>query len=440
MPVPVRARVGHAEPGAAARLPEVQERELGPGKVVRAWEEEEVTRAAVASDGGGGGDAMRSVELCAGAGGLALATTQAGFAPLALLESDPVACETTTGNQQRGCQWVKTWPDVSPVDIRDFDYSSLTPGPVDLLSGGPPCQPFSVAGKHLGIDDDRDLFAEVARAMASLRPRAILIENTNGLARSNFQRQLRYICLQLTFPEERRVAGEHWETSLDRLERLAAAKPRGLRYAVSCAVLNAADYGGPQQRERLIIAGFRDGEGLPFAPPPATHSLDALLHDQWVTGEYWDRHKVSSRRRPKPPEKWKGRIDRLKDGKKPVGVRPWVTARDALVSLPEPVESDDGDFPNHRLQPGARAYPRHTGSCYDLPAKALKAGRHGVPGGENMLAYPDGAVRYFTIRECARLQTFPDDYFFSGSWRAMTRQLGNPVRQSCRVKDGHTLY
>src|SRR5207244_3004517 len=140
-----------------------------------------------------GEDAMRSVELCAGAGGLALATTQAGFMPLALLESDPTACATVTENQRRGSQWVKTWPAVPPVEIRKFDYSSLT-DPVDLLSGGPPCQPFSVAGKHLGIDDDRDLFAEVARAMVSLHPRAVLIENTKGLARTTFKPQLRYIC------------------------------------------------------------------------------------------------------------------------------------------------------------------------------------------------------------------------------------------------------
>jgi len=291
---------------------------------------------------------MRSVELCAGAGGLALATTQAGFTPLALLESDPVACATITENQRRGGQWVKTWPAVSPVDIRDFDYSSLT-GPVDLLSGGPPCQPFSVAGKHLGIDDDRDLFAEVARAMVHLRPRAILIENTKGLARATFQRQLRYIRLQLTFPEQSRKPGEHWETFLARLEELAAAKTRGLRYAVSCAVLNAADYGVPQQRERLIIVGFRDGEHFPFTLTPP-HSLDALLYGQWVTREYWDRHKVSSRRRPKPPEKWQARIKRLKDEENPVSARPWVTVRDAIASLPEPVASAlDDNHLNHRL-------------------------------------------------------------------------------------------
>ena len=72
-------------------------------------------------------------------------------------------------------------------------------------------------------------------------------------------------------------------------------------------------------------------------------------------------------------------------------------------------------------------YPGHTGSSLDEPAKTLKAGDHGVPGGENMLRRPDGSVRYFTVRESARLQTFPDKYVFPGSWTENMRQLGNAV-------------
>lgn len=82
---------------------------------------------------------------------------------------------------------------------------------------------------------------------------------------------------------------------------------------------------------------------------------------------------------------------------------------------------------NHVFNPGARSYPGHTGSPLDEPGKTLKAGDHGVPGGENMLLRPDGSVRYFTVREAARLQTFPDDYVFRGSWTETMRQLGNAV-------------
>src|SRR5690606_3766583 len=82
---------------------------------------------------------------------------------------------------------------------------------------------------------------------------------------------------------------------------------------------------------------------------------------------------------------------------------------------------------NHDFIPGARSYKGHTGSPLDEPAKTLKAGDHGVPGGENMLLKHDETVRYFTIREAARLQTFPDDYVFGESWSETMRQLGNAV-------------
>jgi DNA (cytosine-5)-methyltransferase 1 len=101
---------------------------------------------------------------------------------------------------------------------------------------------------------------------------------------------------------------------------------------------------------------------------------------------------------------------------------PWVTVRDALTGLGEP-----NGKKNHVLQPGARVYPGHTGSPLDQPAKAQKAGDHGVPGGENMMVRDDGSVRYFSLRESARLQGLPDTYEFPGSWSESMRQLGNAV-------------
>ena len=108
---------------------------------------------------------------------------------------------------------------------------------------------------------------------------------------------------------------------------------------------------------------------------------------------------------------------------------PWQTVRDAISNLPDPQTEVRASqkLINHLYQPGARTYKGHTGSPMDEPAKTLKAGVHGVPGGENMLCRPDGSVRYFTVRESARLQTFPDDYAFHGAWSEAMRQLGNAV-------------
>ena len=106
---------------------------------------------------------------------------------------------------------------------------------------------------------------------------------------------------------------------------------------------------------------------------------------------------------------------------------PWVTVRDALKEFPDPVSSEAKNFANHVFQPGARPYTGHTGSPLDEPAKTLKAGDHGVPGGENMIAFPSGDVRYFTVREAAAIQTFPKRFLFSSSWSENMRQIGNAV-------------
>jgi DNA (cytosine-5)-methyltransferase 1 len=105
--------------------------------------------------------------------------------------------------------------------------------------------------------------------------------------------------------------------------------------------------------------------------------------------------------------------------------KPWRTVRDAISGLPEP--GNNNKILNHQPTNSAKSYPGHTGSPLDEPAKTLKAGDHGVPGGENTLAYPNGRLRYFTLRESARLQAFPDNYQFKGSWTEGMRQLGNAV-------------
>jgi len=274
------------------------------------------------------------------------------------------------------------------------------------------------------------MFPATVDVVRTLRPRAFIIENVKGLTRSAFANYYQYILLQLEFPEITRGEEEEWFAHFLRLqaERTSGRchAVRGLTYNVAPTLVNAANYGVPQKRERVFIVGFRSDLGIQWSFPQETHSLDALMFDQWVSGEYWDQHKVSSRRRPPKPEGIAGRVARLRSRNAPVEGRPWMTVRDALRGLPDP-ERDDGGLRDHKFQSGARSYPGHTGSPLDLPAKTLKAGDHGVPGGENMMVKDDGSVRYFTIRESARLQTFPDGYVFHGSWTETMRQLGNAV-------------
>lgn len=106
---------------------------------------------------------------------------------------------------------------------------------------------------------------------------------------------------------------------------------------------------------------------------------------------------------------------------------PWVTVRDALRGLPEAAPEETGASMNHWQIVGARAYSGHAGSALDWPSKTIKAGVHGVPGGENTVVDETGSLRYYTLREAARIQTFPDDHFFEGARIHVTRQIGNAV-------------
>lgn len=381
---------------------------------------------------------MKSLELFAGAGGLAMGVTQAGFRHAAIVEYDQWCCETINHNRARGTQPIGEWPSVSPTDIRHIRFDRVTTD-IDLISGGPPCQPFSLGGKHRGHSDARNLFPDLVRAVRVLRPRAVIVENVKGLLRKSFDPYFKYILLTLTYPALIPAPKEGWIQHMARLERHHTSGGE-LEYRVDFELLNAADYGVPQRRERVFIVAFRADLGIQWSfhdDLPKTHSPDRLLWDQWVTGDYWDLHEISSSRRSHPPERSRSRIEFLSSSLIPPTGRPWRTVRDAISDLPDPRSNKAADFANHRFNPGARTYPGHTGSPWDQPAKTLKAGDHGVPGGENTLRHPNGRVRYFTVREAARLQTFPDAYEFHGSWTETMRQLGNavPVDLSFSVAD-----
>ncbi|MFB3779474.1 MAG: DNA cytosine methyltransferase [Bryobacteraceae bacterium] len=368
---------------------------------------------------------MRSVELFAGAGGLAIGMSNAGFHHSAVIEWDHDACETFRENQRHHMRSVERWP-LYEGDVREFDYGKLSD--VMVVSGGPPCQPFSLGGKHRGYNDKRDMFPEAVRAVRELRPKAFIFENVKGLLRETFAGYFEYVLLQLMHPSFARRKAEPWKEHRARLEEYHTSLRDQTEYKVVFRLLNAADYGVPQRRERVFIVGFRTDLGVEWSFPEGCCSENALLRSQWVTGEYWERHEVPRRQRPQLTERQAARVERLRcDTLFDFGKVSWKTVRDAISDLPDPETNPQNGIPNHVFNPGARSYPGHTGSPLDEPAKTLKAGDHGVPGGENMLARPDGSVRYFTVREAARLQTFPDDFTFRGSWTETMRQLGNAV-------------
>lgn len=366
---------------------------------------------------------MRAIELFAGAGGLGIGIAKAGFETRQVIEWDRWCCDTLRQNRAAGIAPVKDWPEPMQADVRQVDFSAWE-NELDLVSGGPPCQPFSLGGKHRAHDDQRDMWSQAVRAVRESKPRAFIFENVKGLTRQSFASYFSYINLQLHYPEVSPRPDEDWAEHLARLEQHhTSGSQSGLHYHVVSRVLNAANYGVPQKRERVVFVGFRSDIGAGWSFPDATHSADALIWDQVRSGQYWERHRVAKiwRTVDAAVTNKAGRM-----GVKPE-TKPWRTVRDALEGLPDPESAKASAFHDHRFQAGARSYPGHTGSPLDGPAKTLKAGVHGVPGGENMLLRPDGSVRYFTVRESARLQTFSDAYRLHGSWTEAMRQLGNAV-------------
>lgn len=359
---------------------------------------------------------VKGVELFAGGGGLLLGSALAGVEHLAAAEWNRWACQTIRENEATGHPLVKGIQ-VLEGDVNGVSWSEVLGNrTVDLVTGGPPCQPFSLGGKARSADDDRDMFPATAHVIAELKPKAFVVENVKGLTRSSFSDYFRYIQLRLQHPEV--VAHEHetWFEHYSRLVREDGLVTSDLQYRLSTHLVDAADYGVPQRRHRVFMIGFReDISSDSWQFPEVTHSA-AALHQAQISGDYWQKYDVPQSQQ---------HVIRMKKGD-PL-LKPWKTVRDGLLGLPHPLSDSASSFFDHTYQPGAKAYPGHTGSPIDEPSKALKAGVHGVPGGENMVRYHDGSVRYYSTREAARMQMFPDDYRLHGSWTEAMRQIGNAV-------------
>jgi DNA (cytosine-5)-methyltransferase 1 len=200
-----------------------------------------------------------SLEICAGAGGQALGLEQAGFEHVALVEYEQEYCDCLRCNRP---DW-----NVICMDVHHFDGKPYR-GKIDLLSGGVPCPPFSVAGKQLGNKDERDLFPEMLRLVGEIQPKVVMIENVRGLMSSTFD-QYRYSIL----------------VSLMKMG-----------YSTHIQLLNASDYGVPQLRPRVIIIGvsntLKDSFVFPFPRKKDTRTVGETLYDLmakegWKGADEW---------------------------------------------------------------------------------------------------------------------------------------------------------
>ncbi|MEU6951820.1 DNA cytosine methyltransferase [Streptomyces sp. NPDC045714] len=391
------------------------------------------------------------VELFAGGGGLAMAVHKAGFRPLLVNEYAKRACRTLETNPPESGRPDAPWPLISG-DVRDIKFTDVVTDEVDVLAGGPPCQPFSLGGAHKGMEDERNMFPQMFRAIRELRPKAVICENVRGLLRPSFKPYFDYILNEMRLPFAEREEGATWEEHNELLEKMIAndAVDPSERYVVTEMSVNAADYGVPQIRQRVVIVAFRADLDVDWEDfkPQQSHSEESMIHSMREGGPYWrERHKKV------PAEVRKRVIANLREldyenenVKAKLKLPPWRTLRDAIAGIDEnegkplPRVSEEavkdklqvGGIEDHIGWPGARTYAGHTPNLLDRPAKTVKAGVHGVPGGESVMQLDEidfggTGYRYMTVRETARVMTFPDRWILDGPRGEKMRQLGNAV-------------
>ena len=312
-----------------------------------------------------------TIELFAGAGGLALGIEQAGFKTLGLVEIDKDAADTLKHNRPN---WRVLNEDIAKISCLDLpEFFGLQKGELDLLSGGAPCQSFSYAGKRLGLEDARGtLFYHYAKFLEQLQPKMFLFENVRGLLSHDH--------------------GRTYQTITD------IFKSTG--YTIDKRVLNAWNFGVAQKRERLITIGIRnDLVGKIHFGFPEPHTYKPVLRDilldcpESIGAPYSDYKRKIFEMVP-PGGYWR---DIPEEVAKPYMKSCWYmgggrTGILRRLSLDEP-----------SLTVLTSPSQKQTDRCHPLEP------------------------RPFTIRENARCQSFPDDWEFCGGIGAQYKQVGNAV-------------
>lgn len=317
----------------------------------------------------------RALSLFTGAGGLDIGFHQTGFDIVACIEIEPVFCKTLELNRGR---YLSEDCTIICEDIRHIDPANLHIGPIDVIVGGPPCQSFSAAGRRAGgvtgvLDLRGSLFEQYCHFVNHFRPRAFIFENVRGILQGN--------------------KGHDWQEILNTFTSLG--------YSLSYKVLDAADYGVPQHRERLILVG---ADGGPFLFPRPTHGADSLDSTPHVTAGDAIADLQSEN---ELIQEYGGKYGKLLQ-EVPPGMNYHYFTRE--MGYPEPIFAWRSRFSDFLY----KADP-------EKPIKTLVArlGKYSGPF--------HWKSRKFTLTEFKRLQSFPDDYEFAGTLNTQLRQLGNSV-------------
>lgn len=304
------------------------------------------------------------LELFAGAGGLALGLEKAGLSTDTLIEMDKKCCNTLKHNRSK---WNVINADVSTVDFTQFKDK------VEVVTGGFPCQAFSYAGKKLGFEDTRGtLFFEYARCVKEVQPLIFIAENVRGLISHE--------------------KGKTLNTMLDILSDLGD----GFKYNVKFKLVNAVNYGVPQKRERVLIVGVREGIDFHF-PTPDKHMRtlrDALRDVPKSEGQQYSPKRKKVLELVPPGGCWR--------------------------HLPPDIQKE---FMGKSFFSGGGRTGMARRISWDEPSLTLTCSPSQK---QTERCHPD-ETRPFTVREYARIQTFPDDWEFQGTISDKYKQIGNAV-------------
>ena len=326
----------------------------------------------------------KSIELFAGAGGLALGLERAGFSHVMLNEIDKDACQTLRNNFKN--------VEVQEEDIHNIDFSQYK-GKIDFLSGGFPCQAFSYAGKQMGFEDTRGtLFFELARAIKEIQPKVFLCENVKGLMSHD--------------------GGKTFKTIANVIKDLGY-------YLVPPRVLKAVMYKVPQKRERIFLVGIKQeyADKVNFYWP-SPYKKVMTLRNAFYAGELFDTNVPES--------------DGQKYPKRKAEILSLVPQGGNWKNLPDDLQREfmKGSY---NLGGGKTGIARRL--SLDEPSLTLTC----APAQKQTERCHPLETRPLTVREYARIQTFPDNWDFAGNLTSQYKQIGNAVPVNLANAMGHSL-